>query len=68
MTKSPKSFDQEPKCSTCRCDLISCEVTVLYDGVAYWYCAVCDQCYSRKGTPLTKDQVIKMTREDVFNL
>lgn len=45
---------------------IGIEIRGLYDGVAYYQCPECKGAFSRKGTPMTEDQVKNIGRDDIF--
>lgn len=47
---------------------IGIEIFGLYDGLAYHKCPNCGGCWSRKGTPLTEEQVKSISRDDIFTL
>jgi len=47
---------------------IGVEIQGMYDGVAYWLCPDCRGAWSRRGTPLTREQVRALKREDIFTL
>ena len=55
-------------CTVCRRDVVSVEVRGLYDGTAYYYCPTCRLHWSRRGTPITEEQALHLTRQEVHTL
>jgi len=47
---------------------IGVEIRGLYDGVAYNQCPDCKGNWSRKGTPLSKDQAQNISRDEIFTI
>jgi formate dehydrogenase maturation protein FdhE len=55
-------------CPVCKSDVVSVEIQGLYDGAAYRYCPSCDLRWSRRGTPITREQANHLTRQEVHTL
>jgi len=55
-------------CPRCGGPTVTVEVRRLYDGAAYYQCDRCDLYWSRRGTPLTIEQVAGLTCRSIFEL
>jgi hypothetical protein len=42
------------------------EIRGLYDGVAFQQCPKCEGAWTRKGTPLTRSEVLSLNRDEIF--